>query len=283
MRSSTVRWNAFDCRRHAYDSDTARYQVSRDALIVSGVLSWTGELDGLIIPAQPIVNNRPFLSAPISDEQIVRIERKRAGGQVMLDLRLNGIGTVSNSTWVLSSNFAPTVVVPRDKWLEVLVALGAGTRRIVELPPPPEARGPKWDEAARRIEAASWRLSSGDAGAALSESRTAYERTLEALGDELGRPRKEKEALKNFADVVATRIDGSHLDRSDDAYVVLAATVRLAAITFGFASHPVHRGLDTTERINAELALQLISTLYTYFARVTVGGLNLVIKDKSLG
>jgi hypothetical protein len=111
-------------------------------LIVSGVLSWTGELDGLIIPAQPIVNNRPFLSAPISDEQIVRIERKRAGGQVMLDLRLNGIGTVSNSTWVLSSNFAPTVVVPRDKWLEVLVALGAGTRRIVELPPPPEARGP---------------------------------------------------------------------------------------------------------------------------------------------
>jgi hypothetical protein len=26
-----------------------------------------------------------------------------------------------------------------------------------------------------------------------------------------------------------------------------------------------------------------MSTLYTYFARVTVGGLNLVIKDKSLG
>lgn len=250
-------------------------------LLVSGQLRWSGEPDGLMIPTQPLPANRPFLVVPITDEQIARIESKRAGGQATFDLALSAIGIVSNSTWILSPSFAPPVVVPRDDWLKVLEQLGAGSRRIVELPAPPQAQGPKWADASGRIEAASWRLSSGDPGGAMSETRTAYERLLEALGDELGRSRLEKEPLKNFAEAIASVAEAGHTDRSDDAMAVLAGAIRLAATTFAFASHPVHRGLDTTERINAELALQTVTALYTYLARVALGGSDLGITKRA--
>ncbi len=59
-----------------------------------------------------------------------------------------------------------------------------------------------------------------------------------------------------------------HVDRGADPFSALASAIDCAAEVCGFTSDPLHNGLDSAERINAEFALAIVTSLYTYFARV---------------
>lgn len=147
---------------------------------------------------------------------------------------------------------------------------GAGVR-----PPPSRGATGPCSPCGRRmgggIEADSIRivaLAKADSGAAMAEARTALERTLEAVGDTIGRPRKNREAYRNFAEELAKQFREMHTGRSDDPYEVLADTVQVAISCFGYASYPGHSSLDASERAHAELALSLATTIYTHFGRM---------------
>ena len=253
-------------------------QVTQDSrikkLLVSGIVSWSGEQDGIPIPAQPIVFNENFFSVPISDEQIARFEGKRAGQVAVIELRIRAFAIVDNVAVILTASFPATVVVQRDEWIKVLEMLGWGTRRLIELPTFPKERGAAWNEIAQRLDAATRRLAAGDSGAAMTEARVALERMIEAIGKALGLER-EKTPLKNFAEKLAAALQGQHVERSGDHFAVLADSIRLSISMFGFSSEGAHSGFDAVERANAELAIGLVAALYTHAAKtLTASGLN---------
>ncbi len=110
-------------------------------LLVWGSLCWNGESEGIPIPAQtPSRMTIPtMLSVPVTDEQIARLESKRAGGQTLLDIRLNVLADISGRVVTCSSGGYPTmVVIPRDEWHKILSMLGYGERRLIEFPPAPK-------------------------------------------------------------------------------------------------------------------------------------------------
>ena len=239
-------------------------QIRATPFLIGGSISWHGENDGLPISAQPWLFNQQHLSISMTDGQIERLEQKRAGGQAMFDLRLRGLGSINGAISVISTTHTPTIIIPRDEWVRVLAMMGHGTRRLIELPPPPSGVGGEWDAAAERIVAGSARLAAGDASVAIAEARTATERLIEAIGGIIGRPRNG--ALKPFAEGLAKALRERHVDRSDDAFAVMAKAVELAIEIFGFASEPGHNGFVGSDRRDAELALGLATTLYSYFS-----------------
>jgi hypothetical protein len=237
-------------------------------LMLSGVLTMSGDPDGLMIPAQAFAVNDSGLRVPISDDQLERIEQRRSGAAPLFELTLRGVGSLASETYVLVSNDRALISVPLEKWIEVLAAVGFGQRRLIELPPPPSRPGADWELCVKQIQSASWRLARGDAGAAMTEARTAIERTLEALGSEVSRPRNSGEPFRNYAEALAKSLREMHTHRSSDPYEALADAVQLALSTFGFASHPVHNAFDAAERAHAELTLSIAVMIYTYCGRL---------------
>lgn len=240
--------------------------TSATPLALCGTLGLPNEQCGIPIPEQPFSRHDQYLDVPISDEQIARLERARAGKQLVLEIKLRGLAMISDSLAIVASNFAPPLTIARDEWLGILEQLNAGRRRLVELPVAPRTDGP-WSRVSEHLERASWRLAGGDAGGSLSESRTASERLIEAIGADIGRSRQPSDkALYNYACAVAGIIADSHRDRSGDPYEVISGCVGLVYSVFAMASE-THNGLAHIERLNAELALNTLGGLYSYTAQ----------------
>ena len=243
------------------------HELKRTPLMLSGALRFAGEQEGLAIPAQTPLVNENTLRIPISDEQLQRLEDKRAGGAPMFDLTLRGIGTVNNEVVILNCTHPLNLPIPIEEWIKVLDQLGFGKHRLIELPPVPKRNEKVWNEAAVQIEAAARRLLTADSGAAMTEARTALQRTLDAVAISLNITPLKGSPIGPFADQIAEKLAVLHQAKSDDPYKALADAVRLAKSTAGFASDPPHSGFSTAERIHAELALSIATTLYTYFAK----------------
>uniref|UniRef100_E6PH05 Abortive infection protein-like C-terminal domain-containing protein n=1 Tax=mine drainage metagenome TaxID=410659 RepID=E6PH05_9ZZZZ len=238
-------------------------------VMLSGILRLSGEHEGITIPAQPFVKNDTMLRVPFSEEQLVRLEERRLGAQICFELALRGVGVIGSQTVALVPNFhSANLVVPVEEWLTVLEQMGFGRRRLIELPPAPARKGEAWEEASKQIQEASRRLASADPGAAMIAARIALERTLEAVGDFIGRPRTEAEAYGPFAKALSEHMRSKHLNRSDDPYGVLADTIQVAISCFGFSSDPAHNALDSAERVHAELAISIATSIFTYFGRM---------------
>jgi hypothetical protein len=233
--------------------------------MIGGSIIWSGEFDGLTVPAQPLLLNRNEFSVPITDEQLSRFEERRAGGDATLTLQLWGIAERAPSgplEAVTSGTFALPFSVPRDRWIEVLDHCGFGKRRIIELPAAPSVGG-TWEAASARLEAASRELAAGRSGASLVESRVALERLADALGAGLGIPRQ-KNPFANYVSMLCAKLEELQGGQKGTRYELIAQLVRSA---FGFTSDPPHQGLDRGARDDAELALSTGMALYCYLAR----------------
>lgn len=240
-----------------------------DPLLVSGSLGLVGEPCGLAIPGQSWLFNQSELAIPISDDQLERLEQKRAGTEPIFELRLQVVGLSKGVPIVLApvSYHPVTLTIPRDQWLRVLDAMGHGLRRLIELPAAPKGLGNTWDEVTQHLAKSAARLAAGDPGVAMGEARIATERLLEVIGQQLQRPRGEKEPLQPFCDVLVSKLKKQHRPRTDDSSKTLMHTIELLAELFKFASDPPHTAYDGAERHDAELALSLATTLYVYAAR----------------
>jgi hypothetical protein len=101
-------------------------------VLVGGTLGWPGELSGLAVPAQPILRNPAELRIPLSDDQLARLEARRAGAELILDLRLWGLAQFNAAPIPVTSGYnATTIPIPRERWLVVLAECGFGQRRLI--------------------------------------------------------------------------------------------------------------------------------------------------------
>lgn len=173
-------------------------RVTLRLLSFEGWIGWGNEQDfvGRIrIPSQIISNNpnKSCLQVPITDVQIEAIEDARKGSNASFTVSFAGLATVTPSSTdanILATlqaegvgNFMPiesshpsSLSIERERWLIVLQDLGAGTRRLVELPEPHLPRGvPQWNECLRLLDGAIQLHRSGDYEHALVNCRQIVE------------------------------------------------------------------------------------------------------------
>ena len=110
----------------------------------------------LLIPSQIIWPGPQYrLQVPLTDAQIEAIEQVRNGNLVNLIVWLGGLAFGGQSLVPVQSSSSGYLTIERERWLTVLQQLGAGTRRLVELPEPRLPQGvPPWTECVRLLEGA---------------------------------------------------------------------------------------------------------------------------------
>jgi hypothetical protein len=209
-------------------------------LMLAGTLRLTGEREGLAIPAQSMIINENTIRIPISDDQVSRLEEKRSGAEPIFELSLRGTGILDGVAVVLNSAHPVNLTIPLPRWLKALEGLGFGRRRLIELPPPPTRPGAQWEAALAQIQAAAGRLMTADSGAAMTEARTELQRTVDAVGECVGRPGVKGEAFGPFADEVASILGRMHLKKSDDPFQTLAdaGSIRISLVEMGGLEPP---------------------------------------------
>src|SRR6266487_193316 len=137
----------------------------------------------LPIPSQIVWPSQYRLQVPITGAQIEAIEEARKGGQVNLTVWLGGVASGNQELLAVQSTNSSWLTIERERWLAVLQQLGAGTRRLVELPEPRLPREiPGWAECVRLLDAATQLHRSGDYEHALANCRQVVEGIPRVLG-----------------------------------------------------------------------------------------------------
>src|SRR6266487_800408 len=120
-----------------------KLEVASTALQLLSLEGWIGcgnESDSharLLIPSQVIwLGGQPRLQVPITDRQIEAIEEARKGGQVNLTVWLGGLAYAGQTVVPVHSASSGSLDIKREDWLTIFQQLGAGARRLVELPDP---------------------------------------------------------------------------------------------------------------------------------------------------
>lgn len=131
----------------------------------------------LPIPSQivwPVPQYR--LQVPITGVQIEAIEEARKGGQVNLTVWLGGIASGDQGLVAVQSTNSSWLTIERERWLAVLLQLGAGTRRLVELPNPRLQReDQRWAECLRLLDGATQFYRTGEYEQSLKNCRAIVE------------------------------------------------------------------------------------------------------------
>ncbi len=123
------------------------------------------------------------LQVPITGVQIEAIEEARKGSQVNLTVWLGGVASGDQGLQAVQSTNSSWVTIERERWLVVLQQLGAGARRLVELPEPHLPREiPGWAECVRLLDGATQLHRSGDYEHALANCRQIVEGIPHVLG-----------------------------------------------------------------------------------------------------
>jgi hypothetical protein len=211
---------------------------------------------------------------PVSDDQLARLETRRAGVEPDFAVRLDGLaqreaqGAADRTPdlavrAVTAGQYAQRLGVSRDAWARILDACGFGLRRMVELPPPPGGLGGKWDEAGTSLAGASRLLAQGHDEQAIAAVRKALERIVEAVAAAVGEPQHTgKGGFGPYVTALADRIKGMEPAKSHPFHVVAS----LLRTTFDFASGHAHGTSASSRREEAAFAVALGTSLYGFAA-----------------
>jgi hypothetical protein len=108
--------------------------------------------------------------------QIEAIEEERKGERVNLTVWLGGLASVGQAVVPVQSTTSGYLGIERERWLTVLRDLGAGARRLVELPEPRLPRGSQqWSECMRLLDRGIQCYRSGEYEQALVNCRQVVE------------------------------------------------------------------------------------------------------------
>ena len=131
----------------------------------------------LLIPSQVIwPGGQPKLQVPVTDVQIEAIEETRNGGQVNLTVWLGGLAFAGQTLVPVHSASSGSLAIKREDWLTIFQQLGAGARRLVELPDPRLPREiPGWAECVRLLDGATQLHRNGEYEHALANCRQIVE------------------------------------------------------------------------------------------------------------
>ncbi len=131
----------------------------------------------LLIPSQVIWPSPQYrLQVPVTDVQIEAIEEARKGGQVNLTVWLGGLAFAGQALVPVHSASSGSLGIKREDWLTIFQQLGAGARRLVELPEPRLPREvQQWAECIRLLDGATQLHRSGEYEHALVNCRAIVE------------------------------------------------------------------------------------------------------------
>ena len=157
------------------DAATALQLLSLEGWIGCG--NETDSHARLLIPSQVIWPSPQYrLQVPITDRQIEAIEEVRKGGQVNLTVWLGGLAFGNQLLVPVQSSSSGYLGIKREDWLTILQQLGAGARRLVELPEPHLPRDDqRWAECLRLLDGATQFYRGGECEQALKNCRAIVE------------------------------------------------------------------------------------------------------------
>jgi hypothetical protein len=148
------------------------------------------------------------LQVAITSAQIEAIEEARKGGQVNLTVWLGGVASGDQGLLAVQSTNSSWLTIERERWLIVLQQLGAGTRRLVELPEPHLPREvQQWAECVRLLDGATQLHLSGEYEHALVNCRAIVEGIPQVLCAVWGLPtQREGQSLEDWTKEMKNRL-----------------------------------------------------------------------------
>lgn len=237
------------------------------------------------IPSQIISRNpnKPWLLVPLTDAQIEAIEEARKGNAISLTFWLAGLATVTPSSsdpkilvelqaegvgslMPVESSYSSVLTIGREHWLTVLQGLGAGTRRLVELP---EARLPRgmdvWDECLRLLDEGTRFYQTGDYEHLLVNCRKIAEGIPQILCDVWGLPQKTRhQSVAQWLQTVESRLINAWPE--DSKSPVMLRTLLTGA--WEWAAPAPHYGTDIPLREKGAFALEFCTSLLHFAGQV---------------
>ena len=261
-------------------------------LTIEGWLLWNNEqpvTPGIHIPSQVSGPNQMRLLVPLTPEQIEAIEQARGGDAVHFNVALAGTARLANP-WVQvltrSQRTGPTVEqlaqqvevhtvhhqgtaqrlrIERERWLTILDGVGAGKRRLVELPVPLiPGRDEAWATCLRHLETALLHHRRGEYEQALLECRKTVEGVATVLGEVWGCPQRQGQNFELWTRELAGRLTKAWPSERE-APKMLAA---LLAAGWSWTSPNAHYGVDMPVREESAFGLAAATDLLMFAAQL---------------
>lgn len=215
----------------------------------------------LLIPTQIVwPDNRSRLQVPLTDVQIEAIGQLRNGSLVNLVVWLGGWASVGQVVEPVQSPSPGHLPIAREHWLTILQQLGAGARRLVELPEPHLPRGiQQWAECMRLLDQATQLHRSGAYEYVLVNCREIVEGILRELCSVWGltlQGRNFRERAQSLRDQLSTAWP-------EDRWTPETLQFLLAGAWRWLAPTP-HYGTGIPQREEAAFALGLCTDLLLF-------------------
>ena len=209
------------------------------------------------------------LSGPLPNSigaQIEAIEEARKGGQANLTVWLGGVASGEQGVLAVQSTNSSWLTIERERWLAVLQQLGAGTRRLVELPEPHLPRGvPRWSECLRLLDGATQLYRSGEYEQALKNCRAIVEGIPQVLCAAWGLPpQRAGQAFEGWTKEVENRLSAAW--REDPLTPGMLQTMLTGA--WRWSAPAPHYGTGIPLREDVAFALGLCTDLLQFAGQV---------------
>lgn len=222
----------------------------------------------LAIPSQIIWPTPQYrLQVPLTDMQIEAIEEERKGERVNLTVWLGGLASVGQAVVPVQSTNSGSLDIEREHWLTVLRDLGAGTRRLVELPEPHLPRGMDvWAECLRLLDGATGFYRSGNYEQVLMNCRKIAEGIPQVICDVWGVP--EITAHQSVGQWLRTTVEPQLTAAwpQDSKSPVMIRTMLSGA--WEWAAPAPHYGTEMPLREKGAFALELCTSLLHFAGQV---------------
>jgi hypothetical protein len=221
----------------------------------------------LLIPSQVIwPGGQPKLQVPVTDVQIEAIEETRNGGQVNLTVWLGGLAFAGQTLVPVHSASSGSLGIKREEWLTIFQQLGAGARRLVELPETRLPRGTDvWTECMRLLNEATRFYESGDYEHTLINCRAIAEGIPQVFCDIWGLPQKTRhQSVAQWLQTVETRLTAAWPE--DNKAPGMLRT--LLAGTWEWTAPAPHYGTGIPLREKGAFALELCTSLLSFASQV---------------
>lgn len=244
---------------------------------------------GILIPSQVSV---PYnaLAVPLTPEDIEAIEEQRRGDAAVLKITLSGLAIIPNANVQAihqvrdgyGGDFQETALerldihrvttqgdnslrIEREQWLTILSQLGAGQRRLVEVPAPVLANEQnRWDECSRRLTEATQHYRRGEYEQAIAFCRSVVEGVATVVADTWSVPRQKGDNFEAWTKAVKGRLEHAW-DRDKEAPAMLSSLLFSA---WTWTSPSLHYGSDIPLREETSFALSLCTDLLMFASQL---------------
>ncbi len=249
------------------DASTALQLLSLEGWIGCGNKNESDSHARLLIPSQVIWPSPQYrLQVPVTDRQIEAIEETRNGGQVNLTVWLGGLAFADQTLVPVQSPSSGSLGIKREDWLTILQQLGAGARRLVELPEPHLPRDDqRWAECLRLLDGATQFYRRGEYEPVLVNCRAIVEGIPHILCAAWGLPpQRDGQAFEDWTKEMKNRLSAAW--RDDDLTPGMLQTMLTGA--WRWSAPAPHYGTGIPLREDVAFALGLCTDLLQFAGQV---------------